>query len=111
MRTRYSTGGTRKQRGKWIGHWYSGGKRKSRVIGSVNEMTKGKAREEVAKIAAAERMKLERSRSWSFGEFVEQVYLAFYSRKWKHSTRGSSENRIDIHLINAFRDRDMASFN
>jgi hypothetical protein len=45
MRTRYSTGGIRKQRGKWIGHWYSEGKRRSRVIGSVNEMTKGKARE------------------------------------------------------------------
>jgi hypothetical protein len=78
------------------------------VIGSVNKMTKGKARKEVAKIAAAERIKLERSRSWAF---VEQVYLPFYSRKWKHSTCGSSENRIDIHLINAFRDRDMASFN
>jgi hypothetical protein len=73
-------------------------------------MTKGKAREEVAKIVAAERTKPESSRSWAFGEFVEQVYLPFYSRKWKHSTRGSSDNRIALHLVAFFRDRELSSF-
>ena len=52
MRTRHSTGGVRKQRGRWIGMWYADGKRKSKVVGFVRDMTKGKAREEVAKIVA-----------------------------------------------------------
>ena len=49
MRIRHSTGGVRKQRGRWIGMWYADGKRKSKVVGSVKEMTKSEAREEVAK--------------------------------------------------------------
>lgn len=111
MRTRHSIGGVRKQRGKWIGHWYCEGKRMSQVIGLVKEMTKSKAREEVAKIAAAARAKLETKRSWQFGEFVEHVYLPFYRRKWKHSTSGNNENRSDVHLVSDFRNRAMESFN
>jgi len=51
-----------------------------------------------------------RSRSWAFGEFVEQVYLPFYSRKWKHSTRGSSDIRIALHLVAFFRNRELSRF-
>ncbi len=49
--------------------------------------------------ARAHKERIMRSRSWAFGEFVEQVYLPFYSRKWKHSTRGSSDNRIALHTV------------
>ena len=52
MRQRHQAGGLRKQRGRWLGMWWDGGKRKSRVLGLVKEMTKSKAREEVAKIVA-----------------------------------------------------------
>ena len=34
MRTRHSTGGVRKQRGRWIGMWYDGGKRKAGSLAS-----------------------------------------------------------------------------
>ena len=40
MRKRYSSGGIKKQRGRWVGMWWSGGGRKSRVLGFVNKMTK-----------------------------------------------------------------------
>ena len=110
MRTRHSTGGVRKQRGKWIGHWYSDGKRKSLIVGSVKDMTKGKAREEVAKIVAAQRAELEIKRHWRFGDFINEIYLPFYRRKWKLSTRGSNENRIEIHLVERFHDRDITGF-
>jgi integrase len=106
MRVRHSKGGVRKKCGKWLGHWYAGGRRKSRVIGSVAEMTKTKAREEVAKIAAAERGE----RSEKFGAFVDRVYLPFFSRNWKRSTEGSNRNRIAVHLTAAFEDRDLLSF-
>ena len=110
MRTRHSTGSVRKQRGRWIGMWYSGGKRKSKVVGSVKDMTKGKAREEVSRIVNEERAKLQEDRVWRFGEFVEIIYFPYYSRKWKHSTRENNVNRIEVHLVKPFSDRELAEF-
>ncbi len=110
MRVRHSTGGVRKQRGRWIGMWYADGKRRSMVVGSVKDMTKSKAREEVARIAAAERAKREANRAWKFGEFVEDVYFRYYSRKWKESTRENNVNRVSVHLVAAFGDRALSGF-
>ena len=110
MRTRHSTGGVRKQRGRWIGMWYADGKRQSRVVGSVRDITKTKAREEVARIVAGERAKREMNRAWKFGEFVEHVYFPYYSRKWKHSTRENNVNRVSVHLVAPFGDRELSGF-
>ncbi len=110
MRIRHSTGGVRKQRGRWIGMWYADGKRKSMVVGSVKDMTKSKAREEVAKIVAAERAKREANRVWKFGEFVEASYFPYYKRKWKASTAENNVNRISAHLVTAFAHRELSSF-
>src|ERR1700736_968658 len=110
MRIRHSTGGVRKQRGRWIGMWYADGKRKSRVVGSIKDMTKSKARAEVAKIAAAERAKREANRVWKFGEFVEVIYFPYYKRKWKASTAENNVNRISVHLVVPFRDRELSGF-
>jgi len=107
MRTRHSTGGVRKQHGRWIGMWYADGKRKSKVVGLINEMTKGKAREEVAKIVADERAERDSNRAWKFGEFVEKVYFSYYSRKWKDSTRENNVNRVSVHLVAPFSDREL----
>jgi integrase len=106
-RERLSTGGVRKQRGRWIGMWYADGKRRSQVVGSVKDTTKGEAREEVAKIIAAERAQRDTTK---FKAFVDGVYLPFYRRKWKHSTCGANENRIAVHLIPQFGDRELESF-
>jgi len=87
--------------------WYADGKRKSQVVGSVKDMTKGEAREAVAKIVAAERAESDTTR---FKAFVDGVYLPFYRRKWKHSTCGVNENRIAVHLIPPFGDRELGRF-
>src|SRR5665213_3122925 len=110
MRTRHSTGGVRKQRGRWIGMWYADGKRTSKVVGSIKDMTKTRAREEVARIVAAERVKGEADRAWKFGEFVEQIYFPYYSRKWKDSTRENNVNRVSVHLVAPFGDRELSGF-
>jgi len=109
MRTRHSTGGVRKQRGRWLGTWYAAGQRKSKVLGFIKDMTKGKAREEVARIVAEERARRDTERAWKFGEFVEQIYFPYYSRKWKRSTRENNVNRIRVHLM-VFEGRELASF-
>jgi integrase len=111
MRQRHQTGGIRKQRGRWIGMWWDGGTRKSRVLGFVKDMTKSKAREEVAKIVAElQALRKTDGHVWCFGEFVEKVFFPYYCRKWKASTRGSSMNRISNHLVQDWRSRELSSF-
>ena len=51
--------------------WWANGKRKSRVLGLVKDMTKSKAREEVGRIVAEENAKRLAYRVWPFGKFVE----------------------------------------
>ena len=90
--------------------WYADGKRKSKVVGFTKEMTKGEAREEVARIVADERATGETNRAERFGEFVEKVYFPYYSRKWKDLTWENKVNRISVHLVAAFRGREIAGF-
>jgi len=90
--------------------WYVDGKRKSKAIGFIKEMTKGKAKEEVARIVAEARARREANRAWKFGEFVEQIYFPYYSRKWKDSTRENNINRVTVHLVSEFAGRELRSF-
>ena len=62
MRRRYSTGGIKKQRGRWIGMWWVDGKRKSKVLGLVKDMSKTRAREAINQIVAAENAKRDSKR-------------------------------------------------
>jgi integrase len=107
MRTRHSTGGVRKQRGRWMGLWYVNGVKKSRVVGLVKDMTKGEARDAVVEIVKEERAKQETSKETKFGEFVEQVYFPYYKRKWKDSTNDANTNRVAFHLVGAYKDRGL----
>lgn len=110
MRKRHSTGGVRKQRGKWMGMWWADGKRRSQTLGFIKDMSKTEARQEVARIVAEERVRQESNRVWKFGEFVERIYFPYYSRKWKDSTRDNNVNRVSVHLVAPFRDRELSSF-
>jgi integrase len=107
---RHSTGGVRKQRRSWVGLWYENGIKKSRVLGLCKEMTKGDAREIVAKTIGEIRTKEAAGEGLKFGAFVEAVFFPFYSRKWKRSTRGNQINRISVHFVRVFKDRDLDSF-
>jgi integrase len=110
MRTRHLTGGVRKQRGRWIGSWNVDGKRGSKVVGLIKDMTKSEARDEVARIVTEERAKGDTSRAWRFGEFVEKVYFRYYGRKWKDSTCENNINRVNVHLVKLLKDRELQSF-
>jgi hypothetical protein len=110
MRKRYQTGGIKKQRGRWVGMWWVDGRRKSRILGFVKKMSKSQAREAVNHIVAAENARRQENKTWRFGEFVEQVYVPYYSRKWKGSTRENNVNRVSVHLVAAFGERELMSF-
>jgi len=110
MRKRHSTGGVKKQRGRWIGMYWLDGARKSKVLGFVKDMSKTEARDQIRRLVEEERAKRETNRLWKFGEFVEQIYLPFYGRKWKASTQGNNVNRVSVHLVSEFGDRELPSF-
>src|SRR5580698_4664353 len=106
-RNRSSRGGVSKQRGEWRGRWYENGIKKSATLGLVSEMTKGQARDAVAKIISQQRASKEGT---LFGSFVEGVLFPFYRRKWKASTRAENEQRIRFHLVSTYKDRELGSF-
>jgi integrase len=90
--------------------WWVDGRRKSRVLGYVKNMSKSAAREAVNRIVAAENAKRQENKIWRFGEFVEQVYVPYYSRKWKGSTRENNVNRVSVHLVTTFGERELSGF-
>jgi integrase len=73
-------------------------------------MSKTEARDEIRRLVEEERAKRETNRIWKFGEFVEQIYFPFYSRKWKASTRENNVNRVSVHLVSEFGERELTSF-
>jgi integrase len=101
---RYSKGGVVQQRGRWKGLWYEDGIKKSRIVGLCKEMTKTEARQAVEIIIAKLKPQSEKP---LFGDFVENVYFPYYTRKWKESTRENNQQRMRTHLLAAFRDRPL----
>lgn len=107
MRRRHSVGYVRRQRGKWIGAWYVNGKRTSKSLGLVKDLTKGDAKGKLAELIKHSQQPVEVT---LFGSFVEGPYFDFYGRKWKASTAENSKQRIRTHLVAAFKDRALDSF-
>jgi integrase len=108
-KSRYQKGSIKKQRGRWVAMWWVEHSRKSRVIGLVKDLSKSEARAVVDRIVTEANAQRDQNRVWKFGEFVAEVYFPFYSRKWKHSTRDSVVNRVSVHLVTSFGDRELSS--
>src|SRR6266849_6383978 len=108
-KSRYQKGSVKKQRGRWVAMWWVDRKRKSRVVGLVNEMSKSDARAVVDRIVTEVNTKQKQNRVWKFNEFVKEVYFPYYSRKWKQSTRENNVNRVSVHLVASFGERELSS--
>jgi integrase len=52
-------------------------------------------------------VELRETRRFTFGQFVELVYLPVYQQKWKDSTRENETNQIQFHLVRGLSDRPM----
>jgi len=50
------------------------------------------------------------SKGWTFSDFVGQVYLPFYERKWKRSTAATNKDRMKHHLVSKFGSCTLGSF-
>lgn len=112
MRKRFQKGSLQRVRGEWVARWRQDGKRKAKRLGRISQMTKAEAQTELAALVAPINSKrAEPSERTSFGDFVRDVYLPFYRRKWKRSTVMTNEDRLAHHLTAEFDARLLASFN
>ena len=92
-RKRYMKGSVRpRKHGRhkvWVAQWWEEGGRRSRVLGKCSEMSKDQAETIMASILDPlnEKAGTREPRSFTFKQYVEDVYLPVCRRKWKESTR------------------------
>ena len=111
MRKRYQKGSLREVGPSWVAQYWEGGHRRSKTLGRRSEMTKSKAQAILADILAPINKRSNPvSSQWKFGDFIKQVYLPFYKRKWKSSTVMTNEHRVQYHLISPFDGQTLDSF-
>jgi integrase len=94
----------------WVGQWWEDGHRRNRVLGLVSEMTKTEALSKLAEILQPINAAKAPIAEMSFGDFVRNVVFPFCRRKWKQSTRCTTEDRIRFHLIEPLEKRPIVSF-
>ena len=88
----------------WVAFWWEDGSRRSKVLGLCSKMTKGEAESAMAAILHPINEGTARGPRpvYTFGQFVEDVYLPHGRRGWKESTAGTSEQIIRKHLLPEF---------
>jgi integrase len=91
--------------------WWQEGHRRNKVLGKIRKMTKSEAEDKLADILAPinSDQDLPSSKA-SFDDFVKQVYLPFYHRKWKRSTAGTNVDRLNHHLLPIFGGQPLGGF-
>lgn len=88
----------------WVGCYWDGGCRRSKVLGRCSQMGKGEAESILSAMlqpinsAAAQGPKP----VYTFEQFTDGVYLPFCRRSWKESTAGTSEQIVKTHLVREF---------
>jgi integrase len=84
----------------WVGQWWENGHRRSKVLGKCSEMTKGEAEVALNDIIGP----LNRHAGHkqvpvhTFGKYLDDAFLPACRRKWKESTRMTTEERMKFHL-------------
>jgi integrase len=88
------------KRKMWVVIYRDGGSRKYHTLGLFSKVTRSEAQEQQASFMAEINAKqaLVLDPHVTFGEFLDGVALPFLRKKWKRSTAGTTENRIEHHL-------------
>jgi integrase len=103
-RKRFQKGSVRSRKhGKtrvWVGQWWEGGCRRSKVLGRVAEMPKSAAEAQLGSILRHlnEGAGIIRKPVYTFGQYLEDIFLPLCRRKWKESSRMTTEPRMLYHL-------------
>src|SRR3989454_590141 len=108
MGKRFQIGTVSKVHGAWLGRWRENGERRVQKLGRVGQMNKSEATEKLAEILQPINASVEVDPNRTFGDFVENVYFPFHRRKWKRSTKMTTQDRIEFHLIGEFKKRRLS---
>lgn len=95
----------------WVAQWRENGGKRSKVLGRCSEITKGQAEVMLAQILQPinESAGQQPAPVFTFRQFVQDVFLPAYRKKWKESTRTTSEADILRYLVPAFGDRPLSA--
>jgi integrase len=109
----------RRKAKRWVVLYYNAeGRRQYHTLPGGGSMTKTQAEKErdefMRTINGCDEPGSRGLRPVLLGEFIERQYLPFQRKKWKASTAGTSENRIQHHIVkdiggNAMRDLSLTS--
>ena len=109
-RRRHQQGSLKVVRGRYVAQWWEDGHRRNKVLGKVSKLTKSQAKDELRKLMTEAHAKQQGpSQDWKFADFVDQVYLPWYRRKWKSSTTMCNIDRLQHHLIPELGERTLIS--
>jgi integrase len=100
---------------RWVVLYYDAeGKRRFHTLHGAGSMTKSQAEKErdefMRTINGCDQPDTGGLRPVLLREFIEQKYLPFQRKKWKASTAGTSENRIQHHIVKGIGDNAMRDF-
>ena len=100
---------------RWVVLYYNtAGKRQFHTLRGAGSMTKGQAEQEreefMRTVNGCDQPDTDGLRPVLLREFIEQKYLVFQRKKWKASTAGTSENRIEHHIVKGIGDNAMSDF-
>ena len=112
MRKRFQKPRIKDKGGYWIAQYRDLDGRKRKVsLGPVAKTKKVNAELKLAQVLEPiNNPATKAGEDYDFGAFVREVYLPFYHRKWKASTRYSNEQRVNSHLTSAFEKRNLRNF-
>jgi|SRR5579871_448722 len=93
----------------WRAQWRENGRGRTRILGFYSQMSRASARSELDKILGPLNTAAPRASAVTLRRYVEDEYLLVKSRKWKASTRSTTEQIIETHVLKTFGDRGLAS--
>ncbi len=95
----------------WRAQWREDGAGRTRYLGTYSELNRAEARAELDKIVAPINAGSSgrRAQAVTLRRFIEDDYLISKNRKWKSSTRATTEQILETHVIEPLGDRQLTS--
>lgn len=96
----------------WRAQWRDNGRGRTRILGRYAEMSRDEARTELGKILEplnARYAAVKAAQAVSLRRYVEDEYLVVRNRVWKDSTRGTTEQIIETHILKNLGHRSIPS--
>jgi integrase len=88
----------------WYAQWREGTTKRSKILGPYSAISKSQAEAMLTEILQPVNVQAghHATPSFTFGAYLKDVYLPLYRKRWKESTRSTSEADIERYLVPVF---------